>query len=73
MALDKKRRVAFAAGFITAVVAAVKAITDATVFWPLPALWQQLRGPQRFQFAGGCVLAVVMLVLFLFSSRAAAD
>jgi len=64
MALDKKRRVAFAAAFVTAVLAAVKAVADATVFWPLSSLWAQLRGPQRFQLAGGCVLAVVMLVLF---------
>jgi hypothetical protein len=64
MALNKRRRVAFAAAFLTAALAAVKAVTDATVFWPLSTLWGQLRGPQRFQLVGGCVLAVVMLVLF---------
>jgi hypothetical protein len=73
MAIDKKRRVAFAAAFVMGALAAVKAVSDATVFWPLPALWQQLRGPQRFQFAGGCVVAVVMLALFLLSSRSAAE
>jgi hypothetical protein len=64
MALDKKRRVAFAGAFVMAVLAAVKAISEVTVFWPLSAMWGQLRGPQRFQLVGGCVLAVVMLVLF---------
>jgi|HubBroStandDraft_5_1064220.scaffolds.fasta_scaffold152623_2 hypothetical protein len=64
MPIDKKRRVAFASGFLVAILAAVKAVADATVFWPLSALWEQLRGPQRFQFAAGCGLAVVMLVLF---------
>ena len=63
MALDKKKRVAFAAGFLTAVLAAVSAVRDATIFWPLPALWQQLRGPQRFQLVGGILLALVMFVL----------
>jgi hypothetical protein len=67
MALDKKRRVAFAAGFLIAVLAAVKALGDATVFWPFPALWLQLRGPQRFQLVGGCTVALVMLVLFFVS------
>ena len=67
MPLDKKRRVAFAAAFLTAVLAAVKAVGDATVFWPLASLWQQLRGPQRFQLVAGVVLAVVMLVLFVVS------
>jgi hypothetical protein len=38
MALDKKKRVAFAAGFVTAALAAVKAVADATVFWPLSSL-----------------------------------
>ncbi len=52
MTVDKKRRVAFAAAFLTGVLAAVRAIGDATVFWPLPALWKQLRGPQRFQLVG---------------------
>ena len=64
MALDKKRRVAFAGAFLTGVLAAVRAVTDATVFWPPSSLWAQLRGPQRFQLVGGCVVAVVMLVLF---------
>jgi len=64
MALDKRRRAAFAGGFLTAVIAAANAVKDTTVFWPLPALWQHLRGPQRFQLVGGCVLAVVMFVLF---------
>ena len=72
MPIDKKRRVAFAGGFLTAVIAAVSAVKDATVFWPLAELWQQLRGPQRFQLVGGCVLAVVMLVLFLKASSRAA-
>jgi Zn-dependent protease with chaperone function len=67
MALQKKRRVAFAVAFLTAVIAAVKALGNATVFWPLSALWQQLRGPQRFQLVGGCVLAILMLVLFFWS------
>ena len=67
MALQKKRRVAFAVGFLTAVLAAVRALASATVFWPLSSLWQQLRGPQRFQLVGGCVVAVVMLVLFFWS------
>jgi len=64
MTVDKKRRVAFAAAFLTSVLAAAKAVGDATVFWPLSSMWQQLRGPQRFQLVGGCVVAVVMLVLF---------
>jgi len=64
MALEKKRRVGFAFGFLAAVLAVVRAVADATVFWPLSALWAQLRGFQRFQLVGGCVLAVVMLVLF---------
>jgi len=68
MALENKKRVAFAGAFVTAVLAAVKAVSDATVFWPVPALWSQLRGPQRFQLVGGCVLAVVMLVLLLMAS-----
>jgi hypothetical protein len=65
MPLDKKRRIAFAAAFLTAVLAAVKAVGDATVFWPLSSLWQQLRGPQRFQLVGGIVVAVVMIGLSL--------
>ena len=64
MALEQKRRVAFAAAFVTAVLAAVKAVAEATVFWPLSSLWAQLHGPQRFQLVGGCLVAVVMLVLF---------
>jgi hypothetical protein len=64
---DKKRRVAFAVAFLTCVLAAVMAVGDATVFWPLPALWQQLRGPQRFQLVGGCTVALVMLALFFLS------
>jgi hypothetical protein len=67
MAVDKKRRVAFAAAFLTCVIAAVKAVGDATVFWPLSSLWAQLRGPQRFQLVGGCTVALVMLVLFFLS------
>ena len=67
MAVDKKRRVAFAAAFLTSVLAAVKAAGDATVFWPLSSLWQQLRGPQRFQLVGGCTVALAMLVLFFLS------
>jgi hypothetical protein len=72
MNVDKKRRVAFAAAFLTGVLAAVRAATDATVFWPLSSLWAQLRGPQRFQLVGGCTVAFVMLVLF-FLSRSRAD
>jgi hypothetical protein len=64
MPIDRKRRVPFAVGFLTAVIAAANAVKDVTVFWPLSALWQHLRGPQRFQLVGGCLLAVVMLVLF---------
>jgi hypothetical protein len=60
---DKKRRIAFAGGFVTAVLASVRAISDATIFWPPEALWQQLRGPQRFQFVGGSVMAIVMVAL----------
>jgi hypothetical protein len=72
MTVDKKRRVAFAAAFLTCVLAAVKAVGEATVFWPLSALWGQLRGPQRFQLVGGCTVAFVMLVLF-FLSRSRED
>ncbi len=72
MEVDKKRRVAFAAAFLTCVIAAVKAVGDATVFWPLSSLWQQLRGPQRFQLVGGCTVAVVMPILF-FLSRSRED
>jgi hypothetical protein len=68
MTVGKKRRVAFAAAFLTGVLAAVRAVGDATVFWPLPLLWAQLRGPQRFQLVGGCTVAVVMLGLF-FAAR----
>jgi hypothetical protein len=64
MPIDRKRRVAFAGAFLTAMIAATNAVKDTTVFWPLLALWQHLRGPQRFQLVGGCLLAVVMLVLF---------
>jgi hypothetical protein len=67
MALDKKKRVAFAAAFLAAALAAVRAVTDATVFWPLSSLWAQLRGPQRFQLVGGCTVALVLLALFFFS------
>jgi hypothetical protein len=65
--VDKKRRVAFAAAFLAGVLAAVRAVGDATIFWPLSSLWQQLRGPQRFQLVGGLVVALVMLVLFFLS------
>ena len=67
MTVDKKRRVAFAGAFLTCVLAAVKAVGDATVFWPLSSLWQQLRGPQRFQSVGGCTVALAILVLFFLS------
>jgi len=67
MTVDKKRRVAFAAAFLTGMLAAVRAIGDATVFWPLSSLWEQLRGPQRFQLIGGLAVAVVMMVLFFIS------
>jgi hypothetical protein len=67
MTVDKKRRVAFAAAFLTGMLAAVRAIGDATVFWPLSSLWEQLRGPERFQLIGGLAVAVVMMVLFFIS------
>ena len=64
MPLDKRRRTAFAGAFLTATLAGVNAVKDVKEFWPLNALWQQLRGSQRFQLVGGCALAIVMLVLF---------
>lgn len=63
MNTDKKRRVAFAVGFVTGVLGAVKAVAEATIFWPPAALWEQLRGPQRFQFVGCSIVAIVMVVL----------
>ena len=59
----KGRRLATAAGFLSGVITCLDALRDVTAFWPLDALWQALRRPQRLELAGGIALIVVTFVI----------
>jgi hypothetical protein len=58
----KGRRIATAAGFLSGVIIGLDALRDTTAFWPLDAMWQTLRPPQRLELGGGIALIVVTFV-----------
>ena len=53
MTPEKTRRVAIAVGFLSGVLACMDAVRDAGILWPLDALWERLRSPQRLELGVG--------------------
>jgi len=63
MTVEKQRRVATAVGFLAGVLACLGVLRDASVVWPLDAVWNALPNPQRLELGGGVALIVITLVL----------
>jgi hypothetical protein len=69
MTPEKTRRVAMAVGFLSGVLACVDAGRDAGIQWPLDALWEVLRSPQRRELGVGIALIMVSFVTSLLPRR----
>jgi hypothetical protein len=69
MTPEKTRRVAIAVGFLSGVLACMDAVRDAGVLWPLDALWEALRSPQRLELGVGIALAIVSFAASLLPRR----
>jgi hypothetical protein len=69
MTPEKTRRVAIAAGFLSGVLACMDAVRDAGILWPLDALWEALRSPQRLELGVGIALTIVSFVTSLLPRR----
>jgi hypothetical protein len=65
MTPEKTRRVAIAVGFLSGVLACMDAVRDAGILWPLDALWEALRSPQRCELGVGIALTIVSFVTSL--------
>lgn len=65
MTPEKTRRVAIAVGFLSGVLACMDAVRDAGILWPLDALWEALRSPQRLELGVGIALTIVSFVTSL--------
>ena len=64
MAVTKGRRMASAVLFLFGVFASMRALSDATVAWPLATLWAQLNNPHKFQLCGGIASMLVACIMF---------
>ena len=64
MAVTKGSRLASAVLFLFGVMASAKALSYASVAWPLATVWAQLNNPHKLQLCGGVASMVVALVLF---------
>jgi hypothetical protein len=69
MTPEKTRRVAIAVGFLSGVLACMDAVRDAGILWPLDALWEGLRSPQRLELGVGIALTIVSFVTSLLPRR----
>jgi hypothetical protein len=69
MTPEKTRRVAIAVGFLSGVLACMDAVRDAGILWPLDALWEALRSPQRLELGVGIALTIVSFVTSLLPRR----
>jgi hypothetical protein len=69
MTPEKTRRVAIAVGFLSGVLACMDAVRDASIRWPLGALWEALRSPQRLELGVGTALTIVSFVTSLLPRR----
>ena len=64
MAVTKGRRLASAVLFLFGVMASMRALSDATVAWPVADVWAQLNNPHKLQLCGGIASMLVASVMF---------
>jgi hypothetical protein len=63
MTAAQQQRLATAVGFLLGVYAVLHVLRDATVTWPLDALWAALGHSQRLELSVGIALMAVNMVI----------